>query len=316
MWQVACLSMPARRDGVVHGPLHDTRVDVVAALTAGAAVGPAALLREDPLPAPLARGARVLALERVGKLDRAPAVGEVAVVEELRAAQLVAEVGDERLRERRGTVLAALARADGELTSGEVEVEHAEAQALVEPQACAVQERSDQPALAVVAVELVEDGADLVPAEHDRQPRGLSRARTSSCEFADLAVQHVAVEEEQRAERLGLRRGADVLGDRQVRDEGVDLGLRHVRRVAEPVEADVPPHPEAVGLLGAAAVVARPQGALQLIDELGHRPSLAERWPSSTGDGQCQRRSRRHRGPIPVRRNHPLRVTRSQALAS
>ena len=67
-----------------------------------------------------------------------------------------------------------------------------------------------------------------------------------------------------------------MLGDGQVGDEGVDLGLRHVCRVAEPVKADVPPHPQAVGLLGAAAVVARPQGALQLVDELGHRPSLAQ----------------------------------------
>ena len=83
-----------------------------------------------------------------------------------------------------------------------------------------------------------------------------------------------------------------MLGDGQVRDEGVDLGLRHVGRMAEPVEADVPPHPEAVGLLGAAAVVARPQGALQLVDELGHRPSLAGRRPSSTGDRERQRAGR------------------------
>ena len=94
------------------------------------AVGPAALLREDPLPAPLAGRARVLALQGRGQLDGAPAGGEVALVEELRAAQLLAQVGDERPRERRGAVLAALARADGELASGEVEVEHAEAQAL------------------------------------------------------------------------------------------------------------------------------------------------------------------------------------------
>ena len=102
-------------------------------------------------------------------------------------------------------------------------------------------------------------------------------------ELADLAVEHVTVEEEERAERLGLRRGADVLGHGQVGDEGVDLGLRHVGRVAEPVEADVPPHPAAVGLLGAAAVVARAQGALQLVDELGHRPSVAAPGPVFNG---------------------------------
>jgi hypothetical protein len=227
-----------------------------------------------PLPAPLVGGARVLTLQRVRELDSAPAVGDVALVEALRAAQLLAEVGHERLRQRRGAVLAALARMHGEFASGQVEVEHAEAQAFGQPQAGAVQKRRDQPALAVVPVELVEDGTDLLPAQHDGQALGLAGA-DEFLELAHLAVQHVAVEKEDRAERLGLRRGADVLGDGQVRDEGVDLGLRHVCRVAEPVKADVPPHPTAVGLLGAAAVVARPQGALHLVDERGHRPSVA-----------------------------------------
>ena len=92
-------------------------------------------------------------------------------MDELRAAQLLAEVRDERLRQRGGAVLAALARADGEFASGQVEVEHAEAQTLGQPQARAVEERCDQPALAVVAVELVKDGAHLLPAQDDRQTR-------------------------------------------------------------------------------------------------------------------------------------------------
>jgi hypothetical protein len=43
-------------------------------------------------------------------------------------------------------------------------------------------------------------------------------------ELADLAVKHVPVQEEERAERLGLRAGADVLRDGEVGDEGVDSG--------------------------------------------------------------------------------------------
>ena len=165
-----------------------------------------------------------------------------------------------------------LPRADDEFAAGQVEVEDTEAQALREPQARAVEERRDQPALAVAASSSWRT-ARTSSLLSTTGSRGCFAGADELVELADLAVQHVAVEEEERAERLGLRRGADVLGDGQVRDEGVDLGLRHVGRVAEPVEADVPPHPEAVGLLGAAAVVARPQGALQLVDELGHRPS-------------------------------------------
>ncbi len=203
-------------------------------------------------------------------------------MDELRAAQLIAEVGHERLRKRGGAVLAALAGADGELASGEVQVEHAEAQALVQPQACAVEERSDQPALRVVAVELLQDGAHLFSAQDHGQPGGLARAH-QLVELADVAVQDAAVEEEECAERLGLRRGADVFYNRQMGHEGVDLRLRHIRWVAEPMEADVPPHPAAVGLLGAAAVVARPQGALQLVDEFGHGPSVAASGPRFNG---------------------------------
>src|SRR5664279_4944214 len=59
--------------GVADGALDDGGVHVMAALLPGAVVGPAALLREDPLPAPLRRCARVLAGEGVGELNAVPA---------------------------------------------------------------------------------------------------------------------------------------------------------------------------------------------------------------------------------------------------
>ena len=128
-------------------------------------------------------------------------------MEELRAAQLLAQVGDERQREGRGAVLVTLARADGELASAQVEVEHAQTQAFSEPQAGAVEQRGDEPALAVVALELAEDGADLLPAQHDRQA-GLLAGADELLQFSRLAVQHSAIEEEDRAQRLGLGAGA------------------------------------------------------------------------------------------------------------
>jgi hypothetical protein len=53
-------------DGVLDGALDDRWVDVMAALAARAAVGPAPLLREYPLPAPLEGGARVLGASESG----------------------------------------------------------------------------------------------------------------------------------------------------------------------------------------------------------------------------------------------------------
>ena len=85
-----------------------------------------------------------------------------------------------------------------------------------------------------------------------------------------LAADDATVEEEERGERLGLRRGAHALVDRQMRDEGVDLGRGHVDRVTDAVEADEAAHPEAVCLLGAAAVVTRAQGGAHLVHQLGH----------------------------------------------
>jgi hypothetical protein len=149
----------------------------------------------------------------------------------------------------------------------EVDVLDAQAEALRQAQAGAVQQRGDQPE---VAVQLVEDPPDLLPGEYDGQPSLLARP-DEAVEGADLAAQDVAMQEEERRERLRLGRGADVVLRREVGEEGVDLRLAHRGGMTQAVEADEAPHPEAVGLLGAAAVVARAQGGAQLVDELGHR---------------------------------------------
>src|SRR5665647_2730538 len=103
--------------GVFDGALDGRRVDVVAALLIGATVGPATLLREDPLPAPLGRGGGVLALEGCGELDPSPAVGEVSLVDRPGVTDLVAERRLEGARERGAAVLAALAAAHGEFAA-------------------------------------------------------------------------------------------------------------------------------------------------------------------------------------------------------
>jgi hypothetical protein len=51
----------------------------------------------------------------------------------------------------------------------------------------------------------------------------------------------------------------------QVGQEGVDLGRPHHQRVLLAVEADEAPHPGAIRLLGAQAVVAQPDGVAQSI---------------------------------------------------
>jgi hypothetical protein len=88
-------------------------------------------------------------------------------------------------------------------------------------------------------------------------------------QIAHVAPDHVSIEEQQRRKRLGLGRGADRLPDGQLRQEGIDLRLGHLGGVADLVERDEPFHPVAVGLFGAGAAVAGPQGLAQAVEELG-----------------------------------------------
>jgi len=120
-------------------------------------------------------------------------------------------------------------------------------------------------------------------------------------------AEDVPVEEEQRRERLGLRGGADLVHDREMGEEGVDLGRPHLGRVPELVEPDEATHPQAVGLLGAPAVVARTDRLVELVHETrravssdeaerrplarfwGHRLIFARVGAGSTG--ACERHS-------------------------
>ena len=184
-----------------------------------------------------------------------------------RPRQLGLEGGLQGARQHGDAVAVAFAAAHEELAAPRLEVADAQAQAFHEAQARAVEQRRDESRL---ALEAAEQPPHLLARENDRQPPWAVRAH--EVELADLVPQHVAVEEEQRAERLRLGRGADVLVHGEVSEEGVDLPFAHLRRVPEGMEADVAPRPAAVRLLGAAAVVAGAQGELHLGDERGHMP--------------------------------------------
>src|SRR3989338_6526594 len=80
-------------------------------------------------------------------------------------------------------------------------------------------------------------------------------------------VEHVAVEEQERAERLVLGRGGDAALDRQRAQEAGDLGRSHLGRVALAVEEDVAADPRDVGLLGAPAVVTGTHGVAHAVEQ-------------------------------------------------
>ncbi len=71
----------------------------------------------------------------------------------------------------------------------------------------------------------------------------------------DLLLKNLAVEKEERAERLVLRRCRDASLDGQGRQETCDLCRPHVRGMALAVKEDVAANPRDIRLLGATAIV-------------------------------------------------------------
>jgi len=74
-------------------------------------------------------------------------------------------------------------------------------------------------------------------------------------EPGELDTENVPVEEQQRSERLVLRRGRDVSARRERVQEGREVLGAESGRVAPAVELVVAAHPAEVGLLGARAEV-------------------------------------------------------------
>ena len=84
----------------------------------------------------------------------------------------------------------------------------------------------------------------------------------------ELLVEDRAIEEQQRAEGLILRRGGDMAFDGQMGEERLDLRAAHVLGVALAVVQDEAAHPIDVGLLGADRVVLGADRIAHLVQQL------------------------------------------------
>ena len=113
-----------------------------------------------------------------------------------------------------------------------------------------------------------EHAADLLAGQDDGQALGPLRA-DDAVEPWEIELQHVAVQEEQRAQRLVLSRGGHLALDRERAEELGDLRRAHVDWISLAVEEDVSTDPRDVRLLGAATVVAGAQGAANTVEETG-----------------------------------------------
>jgi hypothetical protein len=91
-------------------------------------------------------------------------------------------------------------------------------------------------------------------------------------ESGEGLLEDVTIEKEERRERLILCRSGDAAVGRQMREEGVDLPLAHLRRMPLAVEEHEAPHPRGVGLLGSKAVVAHADRVAETVEQ--PRPAI------------------------------------------
>ena len=146
----------------------------------------------------------------------------------------------------------------------EIEVLDAQAQAFQQAQAGAVEQLGLE---LVDARHLRNHLARLVFREHLRQVLGRLGADGVD-RVVKLLVEHRAIEEQERAEGLILRRRGNVTLDGEMGKKRLDFRAAHVFRVALAVVQDEAAYPIDVGLFGAKRVVLRADRVAHLIQQL------------------------------------------------
>jgi len=255
---------PGQAGCLPDGFLQPALVQVMAAHDAAAGVRRQPLRRKDVLPGPLLVGVGVFALQGLGQVDCAIAPGQVVLVQQFHVLEMLLEWRDEAVGQHRYPVLQAHDVADDDGAAVELEVLDAQAQALHQPQAAAVEQFGHQP---VHARRALDDARCLFPGQHGGQPFGLGGTQRAKRAIQVLA-QHLAVQEQEGAEGLVLRRSGGVLVHGQVSEEGLDFRHSHFLRMAFAVEQDEAGGPAGVGLLGADGVVLEADGVTDTSTEL------------------------------------------------
>jgi hypothetical protein len=149
-----------------------------------------------------------------------------------------------------------------------------ESHRLVEPEAGAVEQGAEQ---TVGARELVQHRADLGAAQHHRKA-GRGPGAKDGAEFPERAAEDLAIEKEQRAQRLALGGGRHPVGGGELGEKAGHVDLAQLAGVAEAVEPDVAANPGHICCLGSGTVVGGAQGLAKAHHEFGR--CGRERWAS------------------------------------
>jgi hypothetical protein len=251
VWQLTCFAIPAERTASLIARCGVLRI------------GRAALRRKHELPAPLPTCARILARERIRQPDLAVSLLQVACVQQAHSFQMCAHRLHQPLGKHRHAILLALAVAHQDLAIGQIHVLDAQPQALQHTKPGAIQEARDQP---VRPGELGQHALDFAARQDDRQS-GRACRPLHAVEPCQLPTQHLAVEKEDRRERLVLRRRGHLSIRGKMIQERRHLGFAKHLGMPLAVEVDEAPDPVDVRLLRAPTVVARANRLVHALEQ-------------------------------------------------
>jgi len=216
----------------------------------------------------------------MGQLHPGHAAGQVALVQPAPPLQLPLQVAAHRPGWHDHEVLVPLAAADDDLPARQVHVLDAQLAALQQAEAAAVQESGHQAEDAVGPFDMLEDRRYLRRRQDHGQP--FRPSRPHRVDAAQVDLEHLLVQKQERRERLILRAGRDAIIDGQVSEKLLDLGGAPVTRVPLAVEEDEACDPLDVAGLGAQGVVADAQDLAHLVEQAG-RP-----WARQLAEVQVQ----------------------------
>lgn len=165
--------------------------------------------------------------------------------------------------QHRHAILVALASAHDDLVPAEIDVLDAQAAALEQSQPGAIHQIRHE---SRGPVQAPEDGADFLARQHDGETFGSARPH-DPVEPWHVELEDLAIQEEQRAERLILGGRGNPAVHRERRQKAGDLGGAHFSGMTTAVKDDVASDPRHVRRFGVATVVARPDRRAHPIEQ-------------------------------------------------
>jgi len=177
------LADPRLAQSRTHRALEALRFDVVPTNRSRAWVEQSPGGNEDILPSPFARRMRRLACQSKRQNEFSEALGKFGLVQRLDAPEVGPQRIGQRPRQHRDAVLGALALANHDLATREVDVLHAQTQTFHDAHAGAVEQPQDQ---ARRALAQHQQALHFLRREDDRQASGTFADSTSSSEGSSL----------------------------------------------------------------------------------------------------------------------------------